>query len=438
MSTFKNTALADALRRRKNPNAFPGASGDEVSIRDILSTGPAEGPAYEPELPPPATHETVAASQVPDHPRPGSVQANVAQSMLGASAIPARPAPMRQTDIDDAEIEEAREADRQSRFNAGMELAGRQLVAGITRTPVPQGLGVNPSEVPLAMARAKSKREQAAEALRAQRQSTMDASTLDLQRSQAEKNRREPGDVPMTPAQAANIELRKTDQELRTEENRRKAEEAERKRVAAVAAARAKAAEKSKAEGIAAESAKIPFRNGRFVPRPGTKADDTTARQSMTDVKLYSSADAAIDDLNAALSAWAKTPNAATKDQVTATVRGASVALNAAYKQGAMQGDEAAAMRNALGADLASVAGVEAVLMGLMGDDSQKSAETIGRRAAAVKKQLGNMAMRSMKSANYDYEEDKPTGSPGPGYVRGKVDGKPGWYNAKTNDWKPD
>lgn len=169
---------AEALRRRKSPQAFPGASGDIASDRDILSTGPLEGPRVPPpELPMPQPHEVAAAQQALEgQPRPGSIPAQVSQAMLGAAPVAAKPLP--QVD-DEADIEAAREADRESRFAAGMELAGRQLVGGITRTPVPQGLGANPSEVPLAMARAKSKREQAAEALMRQRQGRLDAENAD-------------------------------------------------------------------------------------------------------------------------------------------------------------------------------------------------------------------------------------------------------------------
>lgn len=131
--------------------------------------------------------------------------------VIPASPAPVAPVPVTQFADDDADLEAAREADRASRLAAGMELAGRQLVAGITRTDVPQGLGANPSEIPLAMQRAKSRREQAAAALAARRQSTMDESTLDLQRSQAEKNRREPeprGGIDYTESRAAELALK--------------------------------------------------------------------------------------------------------------------------------------------------------------------------------------------------------------------------------------
>lgn len=87
---------------------------------------------------------------------------------------------------DDSELEAAQEADRKSHLTAGLELAGRQLVGGITRTEVGQGIGAAPSRVPVAMERAKSRREQAAAVLARQRQERMDQATLDENKSQAE------------------------------------------------------------------------------------------------------------------------------------------------------------------------------------------------------------------------------------------------------------
>jgi hypothetical protein len=162
---------------------------------------------------PPEFREQELARTAPIEPQPHEAvaQQQVPQSVPVTQFTPPE---------DDADLEAAREADRESRFAAGMELAGRQLVGGITRTPVPQGLGANPSEVPHAMARAKSKREQAAAVLAARRQSTMDASTLDLQKSQAEKNRRDPeprGGIDYTESRAAQqaLEAKKLEETTR-------------------------------------------------------------------------------------------------------------------------------------------------------------------------------------------------------------------------------
>lgn len=169
---MSRTAQAAAYLRKKRPEAFPGALGEEASVADINSIGPLEGPEYQAELPQPYAHEASVLEQPEDAgPRPGTVPAQVAQSIaaVAPSTVPSVP-----QNVEDDDIANAREADRASRLTAGMELAARQLVGGITRTPVGQSIGAAPSEVPGAMARAKSRQERAAEAIRAKRQAMLD------------------------------------------------------------------------------------------------------------------------------------------------------------------------------------------------------------------------------------------------------------------------
>ncbi len=88
------------------------------------------------------------------------------------STMATAPAPVDHRDED--ELYDANEADRRSRFTAGMELAGRQLVGAITRTPVGQSIGAAPSAVPGAQQAIKSRSEKAAEILRRQREGRID------------------------------------------------------------------------------------------------------------------------------------------------------------------------------------------------------------------------------------------------------------------------
>ncbi len=75
---------------------------------------------------------------------------------------------------DDAELAAAQDADRRSRNAGRMELAAKQFVSGVTQTPVAGMSAPAPSRVPQAMAQAKSRREQAADALRRQREGRLD------------------------------------------------------------------------------------------------------------------------------------------------------------------------------------------------------------------------------------------------------------------------
>lgn len=426
----KLAAVADALRRRKVAR-FPAVEVEGQMPKRVAVDVPPEFQAQEAEL---AKVQNLGQPEAQQ--RPSSIPAQVSQAMMGATQAEVRPPPVREDD--ESDIEAARAADRESRFNAGMELAGRQLVGALTRTQVPQGLGANPSEVPLAMARAKSKREQAAEALRAQRQATMDASTLDLQKSQAERNRRDPADAPMTPYQASVDADRDADREVRKAIEARKAEEAERKRVAAVAAVKAKNADKAKKEGIAAETRKIPAFGGMFSPLAGTEPNDTVTNRARANAGFYNAAVSGMDGLAKAVSAYAAHPSPATKREVDAQVSGVAAAVTAAHGGGAMADSEFERQKAALGADTMSAAGLQAVIETALG--SPDGAAALLSKLKSSRASLVEMAKARLASDGFPEFKgpDAAPQSPGPGYVRGKFGNASGWYNAKINDWKPD
>ena len=185
-----NPNLVAAVRKRRglDHQGLPLESTSPyggLSEADINATGPLEGPVQPPpELPTPDPHEVAAAQQALDEaPRPGSIPAQVGQAVMAAAPV----------DNDAKEMAAAQEADRQS-YNDGLfELAAKQFVSGVTQTPQAGVAQAGPAQVPQAQARAKSRREQVADELMRRRQGVMDASTLDLQKSQTEKNRRDPG-----------------------------------------------------------------------------------------------------------------------------------------------------------------------------------------------------------------------------------------------------
>lgn len=206
-------AAVDYLRKKRlDHRGIPMGSTSPyggVSEADINTTGPLEEPLAAPlddatahEVDPLAQpaevfagHEQRAGTEDAG-PRHSTVPAQVFQSIaaVAPSTVPSAPQDTRDAD----EIDAAREADRASRLTAGLELAGRQLVGGITRTSVGQGIGAAPSEVPTAMARVKSRQERAAEAIRLKRQGVMDQATLDENKSQAELRRAQAAHLLMT------------------------------------------------------------------------------------------------------------------------------------------------------------------------------------------------------------------------------------------------
>ena len=101
------------------------------------------------------------------------------EDQLAAAEARAAVAAMPPPEMDDSEeMWAAQEADRKSGLSAGLELASRQLTAGLTQRPVSQSIGRPPSREHAVMEAGKSRRQQAADVLNRRRQATLDESLL--------------------------------------------------------------------------------------------------------------------------------------------------------------------------------------------------------------------------------------------------------------------
>ncbi len=408
--------MADMIRRRRGMTV--PAPDPQV---DPLMSQPGYGLEESNQGLPPLIREVPVRPGTNEHhgalPEPSPDDVEQARQMLEASPAVAAAAKPEQAPLvdhrDEDELYDAQEADRKSRLTAGIELAGRQLVGGITQTPVGQGIGANPSQVPAAQAAIKSRSERAAEAIRLKRQGVqddrqaqMDASTLDLHASEAEKNRRLPvvgKSTELTPYQSAILEDHDLDRDARNKDRARKEAEAKAKSDRA----RGILADKKKAAGEAAEGLNIPFAGGMFRPRSGAKVDKQIAKEASDKASLYNSAISGIDDFASALGEYAANPGAETRDAVVAKANGVGGALNTAQGQGAMSEGEKKEMAAALGVNVLSPAGIEAFAQSLTGGDKGEAAKTITRRARAVRASMIKMAEGNLKSKNFDFEPGK-------------------------------
>ncbi len=215
------SAVADAIRRKRQleqgaasagllggvepPSAEEAAAG---TMRDDASDQPAaqppemdlqqaaqvlEQPAPEPQQAPAWSPSPVAVAAQASRARamspPPLVEASPGQRP-GAPAAPPEPLtppPMVQADPPDPHVNDmydAEEADRKSHLTAGMEMAARQLVGGITRTGVPEGIGAAKDRAPLVAEAAKSRRQMAIDALARKRQGVLDENTLENSKSE--------------------------------------------------------------------------------------------------------------------------------------------------------------------------------------------------------------------------------------------------------------
>lgn len=108
--------------------------------------------------------------------------------LVQASGRPAEKAPVIDEGANEAELAAAKERDRKSHLTAGMELATRQLVAGLTRTNVPQGIGARPDEEPGVLKEQGVRRQALHDYLARKHQEGMDTSTTALHDSEIAKN----------------------------------------------------------------------------------------------------------------------------------------------------------------------------------------------------------------------------------------------------------
>lgn len=170
------TALEPTITSR-----VPQESGHTQLMSAIQRTGfaPAETQSG-------TTGASFAGEPKPEVPAAGGVTP-VKAAPSTATGIPLVQAPG-QAELDTEALDAAKENDRKAHLSAGMELAGRQLVAGLTRTSVPQGVGARADTAPGVVAGQAAKKKTLAEYLALQRQGKLDESTLGLQKSETEKN----------------------------------------------------------------------------------------------------------------------------------------------------------------------------------------------------------------------------------------------------------
>jgi hypothetical protein len=206
------------------PAAPPPVSYPGLSEEDIATAG--EVPAAAPSV---ADVEKLAATTPAIGGMPPAPQGESAISAMMGLTRGDRPvasagsATDRPREYD--EVEAARRADADARHDDMMALAGRQLVAGITRTPVGEGLAPAPSEVPAAQAAVKSRQQKVAQAAERARQARLDDSRIALEGAQTERTLRPtpaPKSADLTEYPRELVRLRDEDQGLREKETERK------------------------------------------------------------------------------------------------------------------------------------------------------------------------------------------------------------------------
>ena len=388
-----NNLLADSIRRRRGLPA--------------LNLDPGVDPPEAPEAPP----RVVEVPLSPD-------DAAAEQAAKGAPPVaPPAAAPPAEYTGDDG-LADAQEADRKSRLTAGMELAARQLVGGITRTDVPQGLGPAPSGVPAAMERAKTRRQQVVDALNRSRQGALDKSTLALQAAETAKALRPPQekgpqiDYTQSKEEQAQLGRDKLEETMRANRAREQA--------------LADKANKPRAAPKPAED--IP--PGYAISAGSNPGKETRKKFS----SLVSSAER-MKGLTGMMREALKGTTGLSRTMDPKTITGLKQIATMMQIEGknvaglgALSGPDMGLM-NAIASDPTSVKTNLSVDLPRMLDtlDAWGDASVAGdSKATGIVKAVKQTAPSG------------PKPSPGSGYERGTVKGVPGWYNKSTHDFQAD
>jgi hypothetical protein len=301
---------------------------------------------------------------------------------------------------DDMEVAAARLADRKARSGMAFERGTRELIAGLTRTPV-QPISVIPTDAEAKLTAKRTAQQQREDMLsgRAQ-QAQLAGKKFDFDTQEAARR-------------AGVTQTNRAEDLAERERDNARAERSQdlvarnNELLAGIRGqdAQNKAEDRSAKEGVGSD---VPLLGGTLSLTKGlSDADRSKARDV---AGLWNAADEAVANFQARLEEFAAKPSVETKGQVTAALRTASSAFNSAIGGGAMSGDEARAMSEAMGADVLSPSGVAAFVQMLSGDQ-KGAAQAISGRVRAARQANRAAALGRLKTYGA-YSEGGTTPNP--------------------------
>lgn len=308
--------------------------------------------------------------------------------------MPAAPTMAPRAALSDEDM--ARSADADSRMRRALEVAGRQMVEGLSTRKYD---GPVLTEVTDETGKLQSRKDKLhAEALRKletdRNQFNADRSYgLAVDKDKADRER-----------QAKEDEWRKSekdqDQEIAKANN--EALMGFRGLTAGLAVKESKRKDAEKADKDAARDVK--FDKGVLTLKPGLS--DTDTNRAREKVSLWNAALTGMDDLEKHLLSIVADPSRASEADLRGRVGTVSTALNTAQGQGAMSEGEGKRIADTLGADLRSAKGVEAVIASLMGKNPAEAAKVLLASLRGAKDGARKMAISSLSTWG-DYAEGK-------------------------------
>jgi hypothetical protein len=456
--------LVDAIRKQKGMQPKPNAPlrlpemevAGRMPSRDPLDL--AAIPA-EPELNPGLPEDAIASVGNAD-PTDDAQDLNPHETKLASVPEQAAPvAPM--VDTRDAdELAAAQAHDRQSRNASRIEQAAKHFVSGVTQTPMAGMSQQAPSQVPQAMAAAKTRRELLERELMRKRQGGLDQMAADENKSQADLRR----------AQIEALILKKNGKGDPTEElasaktifAKRYPEHADLINGASSLKVlqdlqNSLDAQRGQDKGIeAAQIAASATRYEKNIDRGEDKAAadakkiDDDAKALAADMKGRGVISKRLRDLEATIPASGDVPGTgimgdalAWFDSKAGTDFQSPKAVIVRQNIGKLM---AAILREQSGATVSEQEYARAVMNGLSTRNATTTRQALKDLQAEFAIGEKEIKTKYPKAAIETYEKRAggqptpaiPKPSPGPGYVRGAIDGKPGWINNAKGEWEPD
>jgi hypothetical protein len=336
--------------------------------------------------------ETAAPVRKPLVPQAAALPAPIAERVAEVPGSPAAP--------DDMELAAARLADRRARSSDAFDRGGRQLIAGLTRTPVQATMSA-PSDV---VAQLLARRKAADATHQGNEQIRLGAAKMDFDKSEAARKAAEDKlrDTRDFTEKEKEFQYRQEHDAASLAQQKDNADATRRMAGAGLQLRVDEAGRKDDAKAEKDAASDMPLMGGKLTLSRGLS--DTERGQARASAGLWNAADSAVGEFQRTLEEFAKSPSVATKGRVTAALRTASSAFNSAIGGGAMSEGEAKAMSDAMGADILNPTGLQALAESVFGGNDAKAAQTISNRVREARQANKAAAIGRLKTYG-DYSE---------------------------------
>lgn len=389
---ISDSELDEEIRRVLDQGSAAPTEADELAMlrADLAKQGANMTPSMGEEMPKGTKVVFADETQTPVTPQSAAARQPIIPKVVDLTKQP----------MDDFEMAYAKRADMEARAREAFERGSRELVAGLTRTPVASTFEQQKDAVARLLAKRKDK-DAALERTNAQR---LNAAKFDYdQRSEAEKK-------------AMEAQRRKEDLEERAKDNERadRGIEATNRLAQSNFGLRkddADAKKQEREDKMAAGT--VPFVGGTLTMKPGLDGSERSKARDYA--SSWNAAITNVDGVRDALGSYLQKPSIENKGAVESQLVGALTALNVAYKQGAMADTEARRLSAAMGVDLTNPAGIAAAVSSLFTGDPGEAGRILKVKIDTLRNASRKAAVEAMRPYGDFSDGDGAGGGSAPG-----------------------